>query len=185
MDYLTKVLLMNTVKIAIIATFCALSIGTNYALVGIQNVKLMDMIVFLGGFLFGWAVGASIGMVSWLIYGSLNPYGFDPRIWAACMLAESVYGITGSLLRKALGSTKFTSERFRLSVLFATMGFLPTVLYDLITNAVYAPVYGTSIIFAIFVSGAPLAVLHEGSNFLIFGVCSVPTIAALRKVVKT
>jgi uncharacterized membrane protein len=174
---------MNTVKIALIATFCALSIGTDYALVGVPNVKLMDLIVFLGGFLFGSVVGSSIGIVSWLIYGSINPYGFEPRIWVATMLVESVYGITGGLLRKALGSTSLSSERLRLSILFATMGFLPTVLYDLITNIVYASVYNSPVIVAIFF-GAPFAVLHEGANFLIFGVCSVPTIVALRKLRK-
>ncbi|MGA9388190.1 MAG: hypothetical protein WBV70_05125, partial [Candidatus Bathyarchaeia archaeon] len=85
--------------------------------------------------------------------------------------------------RKALGSTSLSSERLRLSILFATMGFLPTVLYDLITNIVYASVYNSPVIVAIFL-GAPLAVLHEGANFLIFGVCSVPTIVALRKLRK-
>lgn len=174
---------MKTIKIAIIVTFCALSIGTDYALVGIPNVKLMDLIVFIGGFLFGSAVGSSIGIASWLIYGSINPYGSDPRIWVATMLAETVYGITGGLLGKALQSTSLSSQRLRLSILFATMGFLPTVLYDLITNTVYASVFGTPVIVAILL-GAPFAVLHEGANFLIFGALSVPTIAALRKVVK-
>ena len=174
---------MNTVKIAVIATFCALSIGTDYALIGLPNVKLMDLIVFVGGFLFGPVVGSSIGIFSWLIYGSMNPSGFEPRIWVATMLAETVYGITGGLLRKALGPTGLGSQQFRLSVFFATMGFLPTVLFDLTTNIVYASVYNTPIVVAILV-GAPFAVLHEGSNFLIFGVLSVPTIAALRKVVK-
>jgi LytS/YehU family sensor histidine kinase len=183
MDNLTMPLQMNTVKIAIIVTFCALSIGTDYALVGVFNVKPMDLIVFIGGFLFGPVVGSSIGVFSWLIYGTLNPYGFEPRIWLATMFAESVYGITGGLLRKALGSTSLDSQRLRLSVLFATMGFLPTVIYDMITNIVYAPVYNQPVIVALLV-GAPAAVVHEGANFLIFGVCSVPTILALRKVVK-
>jgi hypothetical protein len=174
---------VNSAKIALIAIFCALSVGTNYALIGFPNVKPMDFIVFVGGFLFGPVVGSSIGILSWLIYGSINPYGFDPRIWLATMLAESLYGITGGLLRKAFRSTSFGSQRLRLSVFFATMGFLPTVMYDLITNTVYASVYGSPVIVAIFL-GAFFAVLHEGANFLIFGFLSVPTIAALRKVVK-
>jgi hypothetical protein len=99
------------------------------------------------------------------------------------MLAETIYGIIGGLLGKTLRSTSLGSERLRLSILFATMGFLPTVLYDLITNTVYASVFGTPVIVAIFL-GAPFAVLHEGANFLIFGILSVPTITALRKVVK-
>jgi uncharacterized membrane protein len=174
---------MNTVKIAIIVTFCALSIGTDYALVGVTNVKPMDLIVFIGGFLFGPVVGSLIGMFSWSIYGALNPLGFEPRIWLVTMFAESVYGITGGLLGRALGTTGLSGQRLRLIVLFATMGFLPTVLYDLATNVVYASVFNTPIITAIFM-GAPFAVLHEVANFIMFGVLSVPTIAALGKVVK-
>jgi hypothetical protein len=175
---------MNTIKIAVVAIFCALSIGTDYALVGVPQVKLMDLIVFLGGFLFGAIVGSSVGIISWLIYGSINPAGFEPRIWLATMVAECVYGITGGLLRKALGPTSLDSERLRLAVLFAAMGFLPTVIYDLATNAVYASVYNTPVLIAVFVTGAPFAVLHEVSNFMIFGALSVPAIVAVGKVVK-
>jgi len=174
---------MNTVKIAVIVTFCALSIGTDYTLVGVSNVKPMDLIVFIGGFTYGPVVGSLIGIVSWLIYGVANPFGFEPRIWLATMFAEPVYAIIGSLLRRALGSPNLGSLRFRYSVLFATMGFFPTVVYDLITNTVYAFVYNTPVFVALFI-GAPFAVVHEGANFLIFGACSVPALRALGKVVK-
>ena len=174
---------MNTVKIAVIVTFCALSIGTDYALVGVTNVKPMDFIVFIGGFLFGPLTGSLIGVFSWSIYGALNPLGFEPRIWLATMFAESMYGIAGGLLGRALGTTDLSSQRPRLIVLFASMGFLPTFLYDLATNIVYASVFNVSIITAIFM-GAPFAVLHEVANFIMFGVLSVPIIAALGKVMK-
>src|SRR2546426_867892 len=37
----------------IVAVFTALSLATNYALIGFQNVKLMDTLVFIVAFLFG------------------------------------------------------------------------------------------------------------------------------------
>ena len=174
---------MNTVKITIIATFCALSITSNYALVSVSNVKVMDLIVFVAGFLFGSVIGSSVGIFSWLIYGVLNPYGFVPQIWLTTMLTESVYGITGGVLRKALGSTDLSSQRFRHSVLFATMGFLPTVLYDTITNVVYAFSFQVPLVVAIF-AGAPFTVLHEVVNAAFFGICAVPIITMLGKIVK-
>jgi hypothetical protein len=174
---------MNTVKITIIVTFCALSIATNYALIGVANVKVMDLIVFVAGFLFGIVIGSLIGIFSWLIYGAINPFGFIAQIWLTTMLAESVYGITGGVLRKALGSTNLGNQRFRLSILFATMGFLPTVLYDIITNIVYASSFQIPLVVAIF-AGAPLTLLHEVANAAIFGVCSVPIITVLGKIVK-
>lgn len=174
---------MDAVKISIIAMFCASSIVTDYAMIGVPNVKVMDFIVFLGGFLYGAVAGSFIGLFSWAIYGTLNPRGLDPRILLATMFAETIYALTGTALRKVIGSTSLNVQRFKLSVLFATMGFLPTVLYDLVTNIAYAPVYNLPILFAILV-GAPFAVLHECSNLMIFGVCAVPAITAVRKVVK-
>lgn len=171
---------MNTFKIAIIATLAALSIATNYALIGVHNIKLMDFIVFVGGFCFGTLTGVSIGMLSWLIYGALNPYGFVPQVWLATMFAESIYGIVGSFLGKSLASTDFDGHRLELSVFFATMGFLPTVVYDLITNVAWASSANMPIIVAIFV-GAPSTVLHEVANAAIFGVFSVPMITVLGK----
>ncbi len=175
--------MMNTTKIAVIATFCALSIATNYALIGFSNVKPMDFIVFVGGFLFGPISGALIGFLSWLIYGSINPLGFVPQVWVATMLAEPIYGIAGGYLRKTLGAFTFKDQRLRLSILFATVGFLPTVLYDMITNVAYAYSFQQPLIVAIFV-GAPFTVLHEVANAAIFGVFSTPTLEILTKIVK-
>jgi len=183
MDNLARYLKVNTAKIAVIATFCALSIATNYVLIGVSNVKPMDFIVFLGGFLFGPISGASIGFLSWLIYGSINPYGFVPQVWLATMFAEPIYGIVGGYLRKALGTLAFNGQRLRLSILFATMGFLPTALYDMITNVAYAYSFQQPLLVAIFI-GAPFTVLHEVANAAIFGIFSTPTIEILGKVVK-
>lgn len=171
---------MKTFQIAIVATLVALSIATNYVLIGVHNIKPMDFMVFVGGFCFGSLTGASIGMLSWLIYGTLNPYGFVPQVWLATMLAESIYGIVGGALGKSLALTNFNGQQFKLSVFFATMGFLPTVIYDLITNVVYASSFNIPIVAAIFV-GAPFTVLHEAANAAIFGVCSLPMITALEK----
>ena len=170
----------TTLKIAIIATLVALSIATNYVLIGVSNIKLMDFIVFVGGFCFGSLTGASVGVLSWLIYGALNPYGFVPQVWLATMFAESIYGVVGGFIGKVLASTNFREQHLRLSIFFVTMGFLPTVLYDLITNIVYAYSFNVPIIAAIF-AGAPFTVLHEVANAAIFGVCSVPMIMALGK----
>jgi len=175
-----QVLSMKTFKIAIITTLVALSIATNYVLIGVHNVKLMDFMVFVGGFCFGSIVGASIGVLSWLIYGTLNPYGFVPQVWLATMLAESIYGIVGGVLGKSLASTNHKKQQLKLSVFFATMGFIPTVVYDLITNVAYASSFNVPILAAVFV-GAPFTVLHEVANAVIFGVCSIPMITALRK----
>lgn len=172
---------MRTMDISIIITLCALSIASNYALIGVTNVNLMDFLVFIGGFLFGPIIGISIGVSSWFIYGILNPIGFVPQIWLATMLSEAIYGLVGGLLGKRLSSVNFRSRNLKLSVFFATVGFLPTVIYDVITNIVYALSFDVSIAAAIF-AGAPFTVLHEVANAAIFGVLAAPTISVLGQV---
>jgi len=41
----------------LIAVFTALSLGTNYVMIDIPNVKLMDALIFIAAFLFGLEVG--------------------------------------------------------------------------------------------------------------------------------
>ena len=93
---------MNVHRISLIAMLVSLSVATNYALIGVPNVKIMDFIVFMGGFCLGPLVGASIGIFTWAVYGAINPYGFIPQILLATMFSEAIYGLIGGLLGKNL-----------------------------------------------------------------------------------
>lgn len=168
---------MNTTKTATVAILVSLSIGTSYALSSIYNVKLMDLFTFVGGLLFGPTVGASIGVLSWSIYGALNPYGFVPQIWVATMLSEAVYGAVGGILSRT--KTDFSKHSFASVVFLANLGFLLTLAYDAVTNVAYAQVFGTNLLVA-FVLGAPFTLTHEISNALLFGMCTIPLISAVR-----
>lgn len=172
---------LKILKVSIISTLVALCVATNYALVGVYNVKVMDFIVFVGGFCFGPIAGALIGILSWAVYGVINPYGFIPQIWLATMFFESIYGIIGGLLGRTLASTSFDGQRLKLSVFFGTMGFLLTLMYEVILNVVWAQVFEISIIGAIVVA-APFTVVHELSNVTIFSVGSIPMITAVEKI---
>jgi len=171
---------MNTLRVSIVVTLVALCVATNYALVGVPQVNVMDFIVFLGGFCFGPFTGALIGVLSWAVYGAINPYGFVPQVWLATMFSESIYGLLGGILGKNLASTNFNDERLKLSIFFGTMGFILTLIYDLVTNVVYASAFDIPIIVAI-VFGMPFTILHEVSNAAIFSVSSIPVIAVLEK----
>jgi uncharacterized membrane protein len=171
---------MNTVQIATVVVLVALAIGTNYALVGVYNVKLMDLITFTSGFLFGPFVGASVGVFSWSIYGVLNPYGFVPQIWLATMFSEPIYGVAGGMLRRA--KVNFDGQRKRLMIFLGSLGFFLTLIYDILTNIANAQVFGQSLLVAMIV-GAPFTLTHEVSNALLFGICFVPLISAAKFVV--
>jgi uncharacterized membrane protein len=172
---------MNALKISMIAMFCALSIGTDYALYGLWNVKLMDFIVFVCGFCFGSVAGASVGVISWSVYGTLNPQGFVLPVLLATTFSETIYGIAGGLLRKGL--TDLKGETRKASVFFASVGALLTVIYDVVTNVVFGLVAGWNVVFAVVVGFIPFGLTHEISNFVFFGVGSVSVITAINKVV--
>ncbi|HEV2389801.1 MAG TPA: hypothetical protein VGS04_03660, partial [Nitrososphaerales archaeon] len=67
---------MKTKDLALVATFSALAIASDFALADIPNVKLVDPIVFSVAFVFGLEMGVYVGVLSELIWGTFSPYGF-------------------------------------------------------------------------------------------------------------
>ena len=179
------------VKPALIAVFTAESLVTNYALTGIPNVKLMDALIFIAAFLFGWTVGVGIALSTWIIYGFVNPYGqagFPLIIFL--MLGECFYATGGSLLRKSSTARQLLTDRrlssdLQIAIIFGIAGLGLTFAYDLLTNfATYmflAPSFYQALLIGV-ITGAPFALLHEGSNLLIFALASPAGIVAARRV---
>jgi hypothetical protein len=163
-------------KISLMAVLTASAIASNYLLIGLLNVKFMDLIVFTGGFLFGGAFGASIGALTWLVYGTINPYGFNLPTLGATIIGETIYGIAGGLARNRLKIEEAWKPDFRLGVI----GFLLTFLYDVLTNIVSAWVAGIPIVVA-FITGIPFTLTHEVSNAVFFSVGVPPLVRAIRK----
>jgi len=173
---------MSACHVSLVTVLTAFCVASNYALIGLPNFKIMDFIVFVGGFCFGAFAGALMGVLTWVVYGVINPYGFVPQVWLATMFSESIYGLIGGLLGKNFTQVGSNGQLFRQSVFFGTLGFILTFVYDLITNLVYASAFGIPVIAAL-VFGTPFCVLHQLSNTVIFGVCSIPLITSVRKIV--
>lgn len=165
-----------SLRAGIIAVLTAACIATNYLLIGVVNVKFMDLIVFIGGFTFGPLTGASIGVLTWLVYGTLNPYGFSLPILIATSLGESLYGIMGGLLGKRRNNIMGT--KLSANIKFAIVGFLLTFAYDLMTNIVSAISMGIPLTIAM-VTGIPFAIVHEVSNAAFFFLGASPLVLAI------
>ena len=174
---LTKIRVESqALKVSLIAVLTAACIASNYLLIGVVNVKFMDLIVFVSGFVFGPAVGASVGIMTWLVYGTLNPYGFLLPIFIATSIGESLYGIIGGLL--GLRGIEYLGAKLTVSIKFAIVGFLLTFIYDLATNIVSGLSVGIPLPIAL-VSGIPFALAHEASNAAFFFVGALPLISAI------
>src|SRR5437879_8954914 len=104
----------------IVAVFTALSLATNYALIGFQNVKLMDTLVFIVAFLFGVRLGIGVAVSTWLVYGLVNPNGADgPIILSFLILGECCYALSGAILsRTSVGHqpARMTSTGYRTTI---------------------------------------------------------------------
>ena len=182
---MTATLRTNTASVArrtsVIAVMTAACVSTNYLLIGVVNVKFMDLIVFVSGIIFGPLVGASVGVLTWLVYGTLNPYGFSLPILAATCIGESLYGIIGGLLGNRPVQNNYDKAGGRLwfiNAKFAIVGFLLTFGYDLFTNIVSGLVVGIPLS-VVLISGIPFAIAHEVSNTAFFFIGASPLIRAM------
>ncbi len=158
---------------AILAMMVALIVATDYMMFSLPNVKLMDMLVFLTGLWLGPLYGAAAGGMSWAVYGTVNPLGFNLATFATVVPMEMLYGVLGGFLsRRVNRSIPEMAWMFGLVALFATLA------YDLVTNAVtgilyysgvsygslYLPSWAEGIVVGIF----PFSVSHIVSNFMLF-----------------
>lgn len=166
----------------------ALCVSTNYAMIGVPNVKFMDLLVFTSGFCFGCLVGGLVGVLTWSVYGTLNPYGFSLPILVATSVGEALYGVVGGLARRfglrVPDPSRFGRKEYWIcSVKIAFLGFLLTFAYDLLTNLVTAFSYDPwrPPIIAILISGIPFAIAHEGSNLAFFFWGGSALITVIRK----
>ncbi len=173
---------------AIIAVFTAVSLGTNYALIDIPNVKLMDALVFTAAFLFGLDVGVGSAISIWAIYGFVNPYGQADFITLFfVMVGECFYALAGGLFRRASvvqDSLRRKNTRLPIYPTFGLIGFLATFAYDVLTN------FGTWIfransVYQAFligmITGAPFAAVHEASNLFFFATVAPVAILASQR----
>jgi energy-coupling factor transport system substrate-specific component len=166
-------------RVAILAIFTASAVSTNYLLIGVPNIKFMDLIVFSGGYVFGAKFGSTVAILTWLVYGTLNPFGFSILILLATMTGEVLFGIAGGFLGKRWEKSSTWGPDLR----FGILGFLLTFLYDLYTNIISAFVAGIPVPIAL-ITGIPFSIAHEFSNatFFMFGI--PPITLSLQKVLR-
>jgi len=98
----------------LIPVFTALSLATNYAMIDIPNVKLMDAFVFIAAFLFGLQVGLGTAVSIWAVYGFVNPYGQDDlMLLLFLMTGECLYALAGALLSRTSIARELIAEQIQ------------------------------------------------------------------------
>jgi len=178
----------NTRRTALIATLAALCIGTNYAMLPLPNVNLMDAIVFTTSLFFGVIPGAAVATISWLVYGTLNPFGLSLPVLITVIISESIYVIAGRLVRKTSSrSPKSNFKGLERNIIYGTAGLFATLAYDLITNAIVGLVVYKSVWIGLLTMNVPipLGIIHEASNFFFFATVVPILVRVLEKTQST
>ncbi len=176
-------------KTALISVFTAEALATNYALIGLPNIKLMDALVFLAAFLFGFTVGSGIAISTWAVYGFVNPYGQAgfPLI-LFLILGECFYALGGAALRrtstaKGLLAEKHLASDLSIVAIFGIAGLALTFAYDVLTHFTTYMFLSSSLYHALLIgpiTGAPFAITHELTNLFFFAFVSPAGILAVR-----
>lgn len=148
-------------KVAIVANMTALALLGNYSLVGIPNVELGSVVIFITALVFGLPMGIWTALLTSIIFSTINPWGpFIPQIWFTQMIGWLYVAMVGGLL----GGKKPDRYQKR-PVMFVVGAFLAAV-FDLVTNIGYSLVYNVPYALAI-VLGLPFMIVHVVSNAFI------------------
>ena len=174
--------LVGSRRVAAVSMFTALAVATDYAMLPLANVKLMDSIVFVCALTFGAEAGASVAGLTWLVYGTVNPLGADSASFLILLiLSEMVYVLFGCLARRMLNPHQRVPTR---SLLWGSFGLIATFLYDVNTIVTPYLVIGQSapVILLEMPFAAPFMLTHELSNFLFFSTLAPVLYLASRRV---
>lgn len=175
-----------TQKVATVSLFAALAITTDYAMLPLANIKLMDTIVFASGLVFGLNVGVSVGALTWLVYGSVNPLGSaGGPLLVILIVSETVYAFLGCLARKM-----FSFDQFGLparSLFWGSLGLIGAFVYDLSTIITPTMLSGVPfrVALASLLPALPFMLAHEVSDFVFFATAGPILVGAILKVARS
>jgi hypothetical protein len=182
---LEKLLIVGARRVAIVSVFSALAITTDYAMLPLPNVKLMDTIVFVSAMVFGFSVGVSVSALAWLVYGSINPLGSaGGPLLVILMASETIYAFLGYGARRLFGSQENGIPAR--SLMWGSLGLIGAFLYDLSTIITPALVAGTSfgVALASLVPAMPFILAHEISDFAFFATAAPLLVISIDRIAK-
>jgi hypothetical protein len=158
---------MKTKDLALVATFSALAVASDFALTDLLNVKLVDPIVFSVAFVFGLEMGVYVGVLSELVWGTFNPWGFGGYIIPFLVAGEVLYALAGWATARVWKeqSSPISARNFYFGAALAVCAFL----WDLETNVGTAtiaswPSLTLSTIASYELVGIPFMMAHEVSD---------------------
>ena len=148
-------------RIAAAGLFVALALVINFPLLGVPNIELFSLCLFVAGVFLGYWGGFVVPLVAGMIFIVFNPNGPPSLITVAVaqIIGMILFGLTGAVLSKNL----LKNRNRMVGITFcAAVGVVLTFIYDFLTNAAFGLTVGPF-------SGIAFSLMHMVSNGLIFG----------------
>ena len=166
-------------KLSRMAILVALAIALKLPILQIPNVEFFTFVVFTSGYLLGKIEGSIVGGLSMLLYTTFNPYGLPPLpIGVAQVLCMIFIGFFGGIVYQL---SLISFPKLSAFVIMGALGLGLTLMYDLLTNLATAYVVGQFL--PVMIAGIPFALIHMGSNTLIFSILT-PLLSRMEKLQK-
>jgi len=168
-------------SLALVATFSGVILSSNLALTDILNVKLLDSLVFVAAFLYGFRIGTSVAVVSELAWSFLSPYGIAGYITPFLVIGEVTYAFAGWAASKLWSG--YLRQRPAQSLFFGALLAICAFIWDFETNfgtalIVFWPGVTVQNVLLTELQGVSFMLLHELSDLLL-GIFFVPAVIFL------
>lgn len=136
LDYPANV---RQVDVAVVAVFSALVVGSDFALAPFVGFKLLDTIVFLVSFVYGFRQGAAVAVVSETVWSVVSPWGVAGIITPFLVGGELVFALAGWAASRIWNTTGRTISPT--AVFMGATLALCAFLWDAETNAATALIW--------------------------------------------
>lgn len=148
--------------------------GLGYLFAYIPNFELVSPTIFLAGVLFGLRTGTLVGILTYFIFGLLNPLGMSPLpLLLAQVLVGTIIGLSGGLCHK---------KKWNKAHIILPLGVIITLLSDILTTSSGFLFFPTKKSFlAYFILGLPFVIWHVFTQGIIYGFVLTPTIQKTQK----
>ena len=159
--------------------FAALALALNFPLLGIPNVEVFSLILFISGIFLGYWGGIVVPLIAGLIFVFFNPNG--PPTLITLVIAQIFGFILIGLSGATFGRSIIRNRNRVMGITFcAAIGVVLTFIYDLLSNVALATAFGP--FWPVITAGISFSLLHMVFNGLIFGF-SEPIIVKLWQIV--
>lgn len=167
-------------QVATVAVFTAMIVGSDFALTPLPNVKLMDTLVFLAAYFFGFRVGASVGILSESVWAFASPNGSAGFLAPFLVAGEALFAAAGAAAARVWGIEGDPRSRgLYVGSLLALCAFA----WDMETTVAssllwFWPAVTPGKVLGTVVIGLPFTLTHEVSDFLL-GATAAPIVVLM------